>query len=98
MRLFLAFFLVLGCGGESTPADAHGGGPEVTPHPGSDIGDPCGLTGGVCGDDMGTCTSPTDICIAQTCDELFPGGYCSQKCGADNPSNPSCPPDATCVA
>ena len=96
MRLVLALFLVAACGGEGTPVDARGG-PEVTPHPGSDIGDPCALAGGACGGDQGTCTGAGDICIAPICDPLFVGGYCSQKCGPENPGH-TCPSDSTCVA
>src|SRR5262249_41369377 len=63
------------------------------------IGAACTLRlGDVCGRDPGTCSDPTGICIAPICDASFRGGYCSKLCGSDNPTDPSCPPAATCVA
>jgi len=67
----------------------------------SDIGSACTRMMCPSGTDMqnqGTCATG-ERCIPpdETCGGGWVGGYCSQKCGRDNPGNPGCPGDARCV-
>jgi len=89
----LATFAIAACGNRSS----------LAPDAAADarrIGDPCTLgVGEVCGRDPGTCGGgPGALCIAPVCDQSFRGGYCSRLCGSDNPTDPHCPADSTCVA
>ena len=92
VRTGLLLALASACG------DDGAGGPDAMSSPGQ-IGDPCTMTpGGACGTDPGSCADPSYNCITPLCEIGFQGGYCSKKCGADNPMSPSCPAGAKCVA